>query len=330
MIWRILLLSLLGFLAGEAGAEWSSGYYVVSESFSDNGALFSYHVIEVKPDGPDTIVRYIRVAPLSKMCSRRVIVEVRETKLRDTTPADVAGQSNPCHVDATAFDKALERYPQKANIFEAVSFGIVARCGSRTTALGLPISQNVQLSRFVNAYPDMGKLWDLSSTIMLRAFGQKGVFNNIPEADFLDLQRSGADLVPGLMSGRYDQGLAEATKVGSGWKSPSFRELLKDYGGPINSPTLTPRLVGADAYKFTRYVDPVYPMLAESVRIQGRVELRLRITRGTGEVINVKRLSGHPMLIQSAVAAAKQWQFAPDSLNSKSVKVVLDYSLRCP
>jgi len=331
MIWRILLLGLLGVLAEGAKVERPSEYYVVSEFFSDNGALFYYRVIDVKPDGPDTVIRYIRIAPLSEVCSRRVIVQSREIRLRGTSPADVAGKSNPCAVSTLTLDKTLKHYKQAAGILEAISFGTVARCGSEIVALGLPISESVQLRRLQRRHPEMARLWDLAATIALKAFEGKDIFNDVTESNELQLQRSGAALAPSLMSGIYDQGLAEATRGGiSKWKSPSFRELLKDYMGPIRAATLIPQLLEAGSYQFTRYIDPVYPALAKSARIQDRIHLRLTIVPEAGEVTQVEPLSGHAMLIQSAITAAKQWRFAPGSVDSKSVNVVLDYSLRCP
>jgi hypothetical protein len=65
MISWILLLGLLGVFANGAIAEEPAEFYVLSEFFSDNGALFYWRLLEVKPDGPDTIVRYTRVAPLN-------------------------------------------------------------------------------------------------------------------------------------------------------------------------------------------------------------------------------------------------------------------------
>jgi hypothetical protein len=230
------------------------------------------------------------------------------------------------------FAKALKRYSQKPGIFEAISFGISAECGSRTAELGLPVSQSIEMIRLKRAYPEIEKLWALASTIVDRVFGKSDIFNDITEATNLDLQRSGAEMVPALLSGAYDKGLADATRGGVGkWKSPTFRQLLKGYIGPTtNVGTLTPQLIDADSYQFARYVVPVYPALAKSARIQDRIRLRLAIEQGTGEVTGVEPLSGHPMLTPTAVIAAKQWRFAPDSVKSGFLYVVLDYSLRCP
>lgn len=57
-------------------------------------------------------------------------------------------------------------------------------------------------------------------------------------------------------------------------------------------------------------VEPIYPPLAKTARIQGKVVLEVRIAKD-GSVVEVKVKSGHPLLVLSAMQAVKQWQFKP-------------------
>jgi periplasmic protein TonB len=67
-------------------------------------------------------------------------------------------------------------------------------------------------------------------------------------------------------------------------------------------------------------VQPDYPSLARQVRVQGQVVLRAMISReGTIEKLQV--LSGHPMLVQAAVDAVRQWRYRPYVLNGEPVEV---------
>lgn len=67
-------------------------------------------------------------------------------------------------------------------------------------------------------------------------------------------------------------------------------------------------------------VPPVYPPLARQARIQGKVLLHVIIgTEGNVEQIEV--ISGHPLLIQSAVDAVKQWRYKKLLLYGTPVKV---------
>ena len=67
-------------------------------------------------------------------------------------------------------------------------------------------------------------------------------------------------------------------------------------------------------------VGPVYPPLARQARIQGTVFLKVVVSKA-GEVRSVEVISGHPMLVPSAVEAAKQWRYTPYEKNGEPVEV---------
>jgi TonB family protein len=65
---------------------------------------------------------------------------------------------------------------------------------------------------------------------------------------------------------------------------------------------------------------PIYPELARRIRLQGDVAVEVIISP-EGRVESVRAVSGHPMLIQSALDAARIWRFAPTLLNGVPVCV---------
>jgi len=67
-------------------------------------------------------------------------------------------------------------------------------------------------------------------------------------------------------------------------------------------------------------VQPAYPLFARQVRVQGLVVLRAVISR-EGTIENLQVLSGHPMLVQAAVDAVRQWRYRPYVLNGEPVEV---------
>jgi protein TonB len=69
-----------------------------------------------------------------------------------------------------------------------------------------------------------------------------------------------------------------------------------------------------------RRVEPIYPTLAKTAGISGRVEL-MGVLGTDGRIHELKVVSGHPLLIQAAVDAVKQWLFAPTILNGEPVEV---------
>jgi protein TonB len=66
-------------------------------------------------------------------------------------------------------------------------------------------------------------------------------------------------------------------------------------------------------------VKPLYPLQARQARIEGTVFLQAIIGKD-GTVQNVLALHGHPMLIQAAVDAVRQWRYKPYYLNGEPVE----------
>ena len=66
---------------------------------------------------------------------------------------------------------------------------------------------------------------------------------------------------------------------------------------------------------------PPYPPLVKQARIQGTVVLEAVISK-QGSVENLRVISGHPLLIQAALDAVKQWKYKPTLLNGEPVEVV--------
>ena len=331
MFWRLLIIGVAAVLARGEELAGPSKFYFVSASFSDYGALFYYRVIDVTAEGPDARIRYVRVAPIGLYCPRMSIWAI-EAKVPNTSPAQLAALVNPCAFTPGTLHAALKKNGRKAGVFEATSFGIVAQCGASAVSLELPIAEKVDLERLRRDHPEMARLWDLAPEITDPVFGTKDPFYGRAKEDDLALQRAGAKLVPELDSGRYDAGLAAAVRGNVGtWRSPSFRALLENYSGPIDAEMRpVPRLLDAGAYRFSRFVDPNYPALALQARVQGKVELQLTLEPATGVVLVASAVSGHPLLKAVAIDAARQWRFAPNSVDSPVLNLTLDFSLRCP
>jgi protein TonB len=69
-----------------------------------------------------------------------------------------------------------------------------------------------------------------------------------------------------------------------------------------------------------RKVQPTYPALARSARIQGTVMLQAVISK-QGTIENLIVLTGHPMLVPAAIDAVRQWHYRPYILNNEPVEV---------
>jgi len=69
-----------------------------------------------------------------------------------------------------------------------------------------------------------------------------------------------------------------------------------------------------------KQVQPVYPRNALTMRVEGAVELMATISK-TGDITNVKIVSGDGQLTKAASDAVKQWKYRPYMLNGEPVEI---------
>jgi protein TonB len=67
---------------------------------------------------------------------------------------------------------------------------------------------------------------------------------------------------------------------------------------------------------------PTYPVLARETHVQGQVRIDAVLDE-QGNVIEMKVVSGHPLLYQAALDALKQWKYEPTYLNDRPIAVRL-------
>jgi TonB family protein len=103
--------------------------------------------------------------------------------------------------------------------------------------------------------------------------------------------------------------------------SLSLSSVVQARSGQDSGPKIIRKAGGVLQGEATYRVAPAYPPLAKAARISGTVIVEVLIDV-TGNVESARALSGHPLLKDAAVNAARQWTFAPTSLSGTPVKVV--------
>ena len=91
-------------------------------------------------------------------------------------------------------------------------------------------------------------------------------------------------------------------------------------GLPIKAPLREPIRVGSmvQESKLINKVAPIYPEQAKSIGLQGIVKLAITVNE-EGLVYEIEVESGHPILVEAAIEAVKQWQYSPTLLNGEPV-----------
>jgi TonB family protein len=105
--------------------------------------------------------------------------------------------------------------------------------------------------------------------------------------------------------------LAFALAVLSSFPSPAIAQQTAPIrvGGAVQPP------------KKIKHVDPVYPAIAQTSRVEGVVILELTVAED-GTVRDVRVLRSIPLLDQAAVDAVRQWEFTPTLLNGVPQSII--------
>ena len=91
--------------------------------------------------------------------------------------------------------------------------------------------------------------------------------------------------------------------------------------GPLSSTNVIRKSGGVLAGEAIHRETPAYPPLARAAQISGAVVVEIAIDE-EGNVFSARAVSGHPLLKDAAVEAARQWKFNPTMLEGKAVRVI--------
>jgi len=102
--------------------------------------------------------------------------------------------------------------------------------------------------------------------------------------------------------------------LGLGLGTPGGVATGRPWSGPV-------RIGGMiQSARLLRHVEPVYPEEARKQRIYGTVRLHVILAKD-GTVEHLDAVSGHPLLLQAALDAVRQWRYQPTLLNGQPVEV---------
>src|SRR5262249_44189492 len=90
---------------------------------------------------------------------------------------------------------------------------------------------------------------------------------------------------------------------------------------PTPKPTIVRRSGGVVQGAATRRIEPTYPPLAKAAHVTGPAVVDVTLDEN-GSVISASAISGHPLLKDAAVQAARGWRFDATKLSGTPVKVI--------
>jgi protein TonB len=106
---------------------------------------------------------------------------------------------------------------------------------------------------------------------------------------------------------------------------PSEESTAPSASAPPPESSSRPRVMrvsgGVLAGKAKQKPAPVYPLEAKAAHVGGSVVVEVTVGE-TGEVVAARAISGHPLLRDASVTAARGWTFAPTRIGGYPVKVI--------
>jgi TonB family protein len=328
----VLICGTVGVLKAQS-ADALKAFYVVSTEYFDAQPFRIDHILDVRADGNDSVVRYSRIEPMDAMCLEAITVKTATRRLPGISPSQLVSKTNLCTIDTASLNRELRRRTHLPVAGLGFSFsGIVATCGTESVSVQLPDSKAVNLERLEKAAPRLARWWHMPGSIRERVFGTEDIFDKLSSSQNEQLQREGQSMVPEFLAGRFDAGLYSRCLKTKPCPPPSFAVLLRWYVGPIIEPAHAPRLLQEGQYGFSKYVAPSYPRIAVQALITGNVRVELEVDPHTGGVRNASTVSGNPVLVGSVVDTAKQWTFMPETLVGLNRPIVIEFAFErtCP
>jgi protein TonB len=140
---------------------------------------------------------------------------------------------------------------------------------------------------------------------------QLNAFNDPPPelTGFDPLATDRSQIVVGVTSG----------PTGTPWPLP-HPVVLRAPAAPTPATPIRIKVSQMEPAKLLYKVVSVYPPIARTTRTQGTVYL-LGVIATDGTIQSLHVLSGHPLLVNAALDAVRQWRYKPTILNGRAVEV---------
>jgi TonB family protein len=237
----------------------------------------------------------IRLTHPMAICSpAQALAEVGTTR-----PWPLGADFDPCQLDPAAVDAVLGKVGEDTGVHRTLQ----ARCGAITKTFHVPSIITRRMLR--RRAPSALKLADLAESLGPAPWPS-------PEHE------ASRSLVDSLAQGAFDDLFDDPARV---------REAIVAYrpGAPVAALRGAVAFPGAISPRFKAFHEPIYPSIARSARVIGRVGLDLDVDAATGVVLRVSVAYGVPLLDQEAIVAARRWVFEPSEDLRKPLHAVVTY-----
>jgi hypothetical protein len=211
-------------------------FYIVTQATFRDGPAWVDHVLELRPQGSDVVIREIRIAPLANDCPHHVTVRAIEKTAPSTTVQRVAGKFDLCahpEDDIDGMINASKKEEEINSIDDSATQTIIAVCGGEKRMYELPYPETLRFEALELADSKVAKYWEIAADVEADAFGSDFSLAKLTPQQDHDAQDLGAKIVTELKAGRYKQGFADNNCPYAECRDHSVNSALQGYTGPI-------------------------------------------------------------------------------------------------
>lgn len=322
---RALALSALGLLAcapalaRKPSAPLPTQFEIGRHTFIDVGPPNDYYeIIVVRPASDRSSVERLLLTP-SAGCFQPAKVEVASGSLSETV-SELLGNTNPCSIPEKELRRERKRC-KKCSVFSGANVSMHVKCGGQDRLIRADILDRDMFDPAPNTPKNTSwttQLLDKLDKVLGPGALDKPMFPQVSDKDEALSKSPKVISLKEVEAGDYDLLFQGAPDKASDLFKASQTQPVK--------PAI--RLVSSTPYAPKEFVSPVYPVMAKLARVEGRVQIQLKV--GTdGRVTRFDWKSGHVLLRKSTEEAVSKWSF-PSEAAEQEVAVVLDFSTNCP
>jgi hypothetical protein len=274
-------------------------------------------LIFVEAVGADVRLRWVRVAAVDEWCPGRTIEAMERTLPRTTVQAVV--NAPVCALSEAAVEAALKRTSSRqdtVDFFGSIE-AVVAECRAGERGFVFKQPPIVDRDRLKRRDPGVARIWGIAERLRGLVTGRNDrYFEALPADGRAERERLGTSVVPDLLASAYGDLL---------------RPLVTGYTGPPTVRALDwVEVIGLDPASLATYVEPEMPQIAISARVFADVPVVLTVDPTTGAVARADvGPKATPLLTEAALAAARQWRFAPGAVPRSPLEVTLRFRPTC-
>jgi len=288
-------------------------------TFFDFGPPFDYYeIIVVRPLSNGSSVERLLLTP-SSGCFQPAKVEVASGSLSQSV-SELLSSNNPCSIPDKKLRRELKRC-KHCSVFSGANVSMHVKCGEQDRVIRADILDRDMFDPAPNTPKNTS--WTMLLLEKLdNSLGpgvmDKPIFQVPSEKDAPEPKTPKLVSLKEVEAGNYDLLFRGAPDKPSDLYKSSLIPAVQTSVKLVSGTPISPK----------EFVSPVYPPIAKLARVEGQVEVHLKIG-SDGRVASFDYKSGSPFFRKATEDAVSKWSFPLDAAG-REVAVELEFGTNCP